>query len=247
MTRHYDRAPIVEAVIEICVAPSASFDADNLNRIATILLHRFPSSTAINAISMEYQPNVGEPVGTFRNAQRQIGTRFESADRTRVLQLFPAKFAYSHLAPYSEWTTFQAEAQGLWSEFRDATRPGAITRLAVRAINKIRFPAPISEYSNYTTLRFHLPESAGIESDGCFAQFQIDASRWIEGGRAILNCGAARLDDRYSELLLDTDIFVASRREAHSKEIWHSFGQLNDGNDDLFETLITDLTRELIS
>jgi uncharacterized protein (TIGR04255 family) len=58
-------------------------------------------------------------------------------------------FSASKLAPYTDWHDLRTQARDLWAKYRKATDPVLITRLALRYINRIDIPLPISDLKEY--------------------------------------------------------------------------------------------------
>src|SRR6201999_1019372 len=69
-----------------------------------------------------------------------IGKRLESDDKKRVVQTQLAGQSVSRLQPYANWADLKAESQRAWGIYRDVMKPNAVTRLALRYINRIDIP-----------------------------------------------------------------------------------------------------------
>lgn len=245
MPRHYNHAPIVEAIIDLkgSLLPAVGMDA--LSTYAAALKARFPVSKPIAMVTMGFEQLAADK-SQFHTDQSQVGLRLETADSSRVLQIQRSGFTYSHLAPYSDWITFRDEAKELWSRYLEATRVDRVTRLAVRVINKLAINGPVSMLPKYVNLRIQTPDGIPAFPDRFFAQLHIDGARWAEGCRVLVNAGAVPQVDAKLEVLLDFDIFVETTKPAGSFEIWEILDKLSVAKDDLFEACITDDTRELI-
>jgi uncharacterized protein (TIGR04255 family) len=247
MTRHYDRAPIVEAIIDLRVALPVDSTVEIFDTLAIGLNDSFPTRKVIQALSMGFHQSAdGKGDGTFESSSTKAGLRLETADGKRVLQLQLGGFTYSHLPPYSDWSTFRGEARPLWFKYLAATKASQVIRAAVRVINKIPISGVLADLPRYSNLCLKLPEDLNARPDAFFTQFQMDGARWAEGCRVLVNSGAAPRPDGKLEFLLDFDIFVDDPRDAASEETWALLDKLSEAKDALFEACITDSVRELI-
>lgn len=134
--RHYKKAPITEAVIDIQIDNVAGKTIDDVTRLADRLKDDFPVRFPVFQLQMGFQTE-GATEPQFHNDKQNLGWRLNSRTQPRVLQIRTNGFTYSHLPPYSDWETFGAEAQDLWSQYIDEIAPQAARRLAVRVINKL--------------------------------------------------------------------------------------------------------------
>ena len=243
MTRHYNRAPIAEAVIDLRVEWPADAPADVFERVAEQLKARLPKSTPVRAVEMGFHQAAGQEPSFVTGAQ-VVGQRLDSASGDRVLQIQRAGFSYSHLPPYSDWDTFSAEAGKLWQAYVDAAGIKTVIRAAVRVINKIVLPGSLQDFPKYTNLHPQIPAGMLSAPDAYFLQLQSAGA--VEGSRVILNSGRTRLPDDKWEFLLDFDLFTDCAIDARSKEIWTLLKGLSDAKNDLFEACITNDFRRLI-
>jgi len=65
---------------------------------------------------------------------------------------------YSHLPPYSNWNAFRDEVRPLWERYVEFVKPEAVTRIALRYINRIYIPQTVYELSDYFRLYPQIPE-----------------------------------------------------------------------------------------
>jgi uncharacterized protein (TIGR04255 family) len=247
MPRHYDHAPIVEAIIDLRVARPGAVSLETLKSISESLKSQFPKVTDISMVSMGFHQLLQKGKGEFSSQQERVGFRLENGLGNRVLQIQRLGFTYSHLPPYSEWVTFREEAKPLWATYLAATKIPHVARVAVRVINKLRLPTSTADLSRYSNLVATLPQGIPGVPETFFTQMQMSGSAWADGARVLVNAGAVPQADGKAELLLDFDIFVEATRDASSPEIWDVLDKLSTAKDDLFEACITNDTRKLIA
>lgn len=246
MRRHYTRAPIVEAIIDMRVAWPQDAPLTRFDPIVDSLKAQFPTVRPIRTVEMGVM-STPDADPQFHTGHQNRGFRLDSGASDRVLQIQNMGFTYSHLAPYSEWATFRNEARTHWDAYVTATEVTGVIRVAVRVINKLTFAGPISELPKYTNLGLKVPADISLATDGYFAQIQMNAGARIEGCKVIINSGVAAFDDGKQELLLDFDIYREGQWEPGSPDLWQLLDRMSDVKDDIFESCITDATRSLIA
>lgn len=245
MRRHYTRAPIAEAVIDLRVEspPSAAISA--FDPLVESLSDKFPIRGAIRTVHLGVMA-LPENAPQFQAGHHDVGIRLDSAAKDRVLQLQLAGFTYSHLPQYTSWPTFRDEARELWDRYLNATGAKLVTRTAVRVINRLLLPGPTVDPSMYSNLGIREPDNLGLNPQSFIAQLQTSANERVEGGQVIINFGLTPAPDQKFELLLDFDVFVEGQRASESPDLWSLLDRLSDIKDDIFESCITDETRSLI-
>jgi len=241
MTR-YSRAPITEAVIDIRVTSPTGLTVDALAAGFAVGQERYPEKKVRWAFQGQFTAGaqLGASVG-----QQSIGHQFSSTDGKQIFQARLDGFTFSRLAPYHRWETFRDEAKRLWECYRQVVQPLAITRLAVRYINRMDLPAPADLRSYLRTLPDISPDMPQGLS-GYFMQVQIPLTE--EKGTLILN--EALVDPvtpEYMSVILDIDIARQTEIPQEDTSIWDYFEQLRRRKNAIFEACITEKTRELIA
>jgi uncharacterized protein (TIGR04255 family) len=131
LQRHYSKAPLTEAIIDLRVTLTEGISVDKLKDIHPYISENFPTIEpfyrGIGAIS--YQPGSTFQVNT---SQQQIGFWFRSKDNLRTFQATPEGFAFNRLAPYESWEEFSSNAKYLWEIYKEICKPMQVTRAAVR-------------------------------------------------------------------------------------------------------------------
>src|SRR5438874_2100988 len=122
----YPNAPIIEAVIDIHVTLPPN-EADALMSFANAVTTSFPRKESLHELQLQFKP--GDSKAEATNVG-QIGWKLFSAQNDRIVLLRKHGFAYSHMAPYTEWGTFRKECKPLWQKFVEVCKPIQVTRLA---------------------------------------------------------------------------------------------------------------------
>lgn len=235
---HYQNAPIAEALIDIRLAHPDAVTLEQLNGAAASLREAFPAQHAMNEIEFGFDLALGEA----KNKQAQIGWRLEAENR--VLQLQRIGFTYSHLPPYTNWTTFRDEARKCWDIFSGSIGQSVSSRIAVRVINKIPIPDGEIDLKEYLSIYPIVPPEIPAIATAAFLQLQLAMPKVFPNAQAIINVGSGRADKDGPHLLLDIDLFVVSQIEGD--RIWSTLDSFGIEKDRIFESCITEKVRKAI-
>lgn len=240
----YPHAPIAEAVIDIRVTLPESVDLDALAKVGDAESSAYP----IARKRMEYQSEMSfadEQVTTTDSTQ-QVGHVFVSTDEKQVFQSRLDGFSFSRLAPYESWEPVETEAFRLWRVYRDVTKPEAITRVAVRYINRIPLPSSdpfeLDQYlRTFPEISSDLPQL--VES--YLMQVQIPLPEY-SATLMMIQTTLVQPDGYF--LVLDNDV-AKLVDEPYSKgtddKILHWLRELRHAKNEVFEASITNKTRRL--
>jgi uncharacterized protein (TIGR04255 family) len=243
--KYYSNAPIIEAVIDFQVEKSDIVSDEAFQEIFNKVSHKFPIKTEMShfQFGVEFGPNQNTtPIST---PQTKIGYRLENENNSKVLQVKQQGFTFSYLPPYSNWTEFKTEAEMLWQVYVALTKPTKVIRCAVRYINRLDLsftPVEIEEFLNiYPYFPKSIPQSVhGMQLHLQMPQDDINAVAIIH--EALVD---STVPNGVS-ILLDLDIVKTLSLEPESIELWDNLEQLRHRKNLLFESFITDKTRELI-
>jgi len=244
-SRHYPNAPITEAILDIRVAPRSDLALPLIEEVAIAEQEGYPN----RELTFEAVGMVQVKLGVSAEAsakQRQTGFKFSSNDGKNIWQSRLDGFTFSRLAPYQEWASFSGEARRLWSIYRQTTCPDAITRLAVRYINRIDIPAGQIDLKDYfrtsPEISADLPQQlGGFFMHVIFPEVEL-------GGQTILNQTIVEPagPDTVS-IVLDIDIFRSERVAQDEDAVWSYFDQLRLRKNAIFNACITERTKELFA
>jgi uncharacterized protein (TIGR04255 family) len=244
--RHYSRAPITEALIDLQVEFTSTPPVSEFQGSAHALMDRFPTSAPIHFLEMNVNGASDGNAPSLQSGVSEVGVRLTSAVSDRILQLQRRGFTYSHMAPYTHWGSFRDEAAELWTEFVDRFQPSKVTRVAVRYINRIVIPAAKADAKEYFRLFPNVPDGMPQTITGCFMQLVMPQTDIAESASAVVNFaiepnpGPEKLS-----FLLDFDVFSTCELTPESGKVWETLDQLRTRKNELFEASITDATREL--
>lgn len=239
--RHYSKAPITEALIDLRVNLPGEATLKRLNDLFPSISIEYPNQD--NQLIFQGQLMAGTSVSATAN-QTQIGYAYSDRDRRQVFNACLGSFTFSRLAPYDRWESFRDEAKRLWSIYQDAVRPITITRLAVRYVNRLDIPLPISDLKDFLRtvpeVSVDLPEGLS----GYFMQLQIPQED--VGAMVVINQAMIPpANPEVISILLDIDI-SQDYTLLIDKDFWSCLEKLHTRLNHVFEACITDETRKLI-
>jgi uncharacterized protein (TIGR04255 family) len=154
-TRHLAKAPIREAVIDIQVTPPVSLDA--LKAIAACLKDKPYKQDEIWQASIGVQINK-DGQGTANTDRSPVGYRYTFENTPYALQCQLGRFTFSHLPPYGKWEEMSAIAKELWEMYLEIAKPQAVSRIAVRYLNSLPIPLPITDFADYLNVPPIVPD-----------------------------------------------------------------------------------------
>jgi len=240
--RRYAHAPIVEAVLEIQVRLRDGKSLDDMrNLMDGVQNYGQPDKRYHVHAALGSEEN---PVDTV--TRQAVGLAFTRTDGLRVVQAHLDRFIFSWLPPYDTWDQFQDEALACWRLYQRVAEPEYTTRLAVRFVNRIDVPQRFDVMDYVRTgvdVSRYLPQLLNSYFMQIEVPLQSDVSARITSALAPSPAGNA-------SLILDIDAFRFSEIQLGLEEAEHTLrkqlGVLRDAKNYVFESCITDATRELI-
>lgn len=240
LVKHYRRPPITEAVIDLRVVLPNPVISD-LERVRSGDESSYPTVELINVATGKMQ--VGVAV-TASATTKQTGFLFRSADGKLIQQARLDGFTLSRLAPYQSWDDFCGEARRLWAIYRSIARPSAITRAAVRYINRIDIPLPMNDFGDYLRTVPQVSPALPQALAGYFMRLLIpldDVKSQAVVTETLIEPAAPDL----VSVVLDIDVFRTEDLPSEEAELWAMFEKLRGAKNKVFEGCITAKAREL--
>lgn len=141
---HLDKAPIVEAVIDLQVVSVSSWDDNTLPQQIKSRLPQYPKIEQGREVVISFNKSQSS-----RKDLGCVGLRIISADGCYIAQFNKGGFALSRVKKYEDWKTFCIEAGKLWKLYFELLHPSAIKRIGVRFINRM-----VANYESRDFLNF---------------------------------------------------------------------------------------------
>ncbi len=241
--RHYPKAPITEAIIDLRVEFAEDIDAATLKRVGDSVLADYPQQEELFEATGQFDVRPG--IGTSTSVhQHSAGYKASSADKKQILQSRRNGFTFSRLAPYDRWETFRNEARRLWKVYRETTAPSLISRLALRYVNRIDIPYQNVDLKDYFRTSPEIAPELPQELAGFFMQLQLPCPEL--NAYALLNqTTVPPAREGVVSVVLDVDLFRTQEPPQDEQAVWDYFETLHRGKNEVFEACITDSTRKL--
>jgi uncharacterized protein (TIGR04255 family) len=239
MGAEYTRPPVIEAVIEFQFA--APIGAREQERLRDKLKKFYPAIE----LQTEYQVAI-TPAGAH-TTPGQIGYKLTAANASDICIIRRNSLACSQLAPYTGWDTINSNARrNLDIADKILSRP-TISRIGVRYVNRIDVPLEQiagKDVSVYLKTGVALPE--GLAGAMRAYSVSVDFDDALSGTRTVVNSGIAppALIDHIS-IMLDIDVSLQQDIPVKRDDAWQAIEDLRSVKNRVFESLITDATRDL--
>jgi uncharacterized protein (TIGR04255 family) len=174
-----------------------------------------------------------------------VGHSFHSRDGKQIIRARLGEFFFSRLQPYEGWEQFRNEARRMWEVYGALAKPEAITRVAVRFVNRLDIALADARLKDYLRALPDLPEGLPPIASDFFMQVQVPQEELQ--GMLILNEGTLKpAPPGITSILLDIDLFREKDLPQEEAALWGFVERLRLRKNQVFEECITDRTRELI-
>jgi uncharacterized protein (TIGR04255 family) len=244
LERHYDKAPIREAIIEIQIDQTVPLNLADLE----ILSDRVPGySERRNLLRGQLTGQLSpgqQPTATIK--QDQIGYQFIGGEGKHIAGFRLDGFAFSRLAPYQTWEQLRDEAKKLWALYRQLVGSASVTRVGLRYVNQLDLPIPLRDFRDY--IRSYPEISSDLPQQLASFFMQVQIPQIDIGAMLILNTAIVPPPGpNVVSVVLDIDVIKDGLKSSSDEEAWNTMEMLRIRKNLIFEGCITNTTRELIS
>jgi uncharacterized protein (TIGR04255 family) len=238
---HFPRAPIVEAVLDLRATLPDGTPVAQLAAFQDSVADEFPKREEQHEIRAQLSVS-GARVST-ESSRTPRGYRFSSNDGRRIVQARLDGFTLSHLAPYGSWSALRAEAAELWERFVQISSALAVTRIALRYINRIMVPTDVSLQEYFRTE----PKVSDTLPQGLvWFNLQLGLEDPESDAMVLLTLRTEAIDEPKGALpiILDIDTFRLGTFDPRSQEIWTILDALRHTKNRAFLGSITEKAKE---
>ena len=241
--RHYDKAPIREAIINIQIDQTVPLNLADLE-IAGDRVPGYSERRNLFQGQVIGQFSTGQPTATIK--QDQVGYQFIGGEGKQIAGFRLDGFTFSRLAPYQTWEQFRDEAKRLWALYRQVVGSAPVTRVGVRYVNQLDLPVNLRDFRDY--IRSYPEISSDLPQQLASFFMQVQIPQTDIGAMLILNTAIVPpLGPNVVSVVLDIDVNKAGLESPSDEEIWNTMEMLRVRKNLIFEGCITNTTRELIS
>lgn len=236
-----DKAPIVEALFDINVQQNPETTLEELESIHQQIQERYSEKGRKITAQISFVPD--KPMPPAKSETQ--GFFFKSTNENKVFQARLNGFTFNKLSPYETWDAFKDEARELWDLYTSVAKPLAITRIALRYINKIFIPLPIEQFGDYFKTLPQLSPDVPQHLNTFLMRLEIpDPDSGAMG--IIIQTIENSTEDNFLPVILDFDVIIQGEYKISDKAVWGDFEKLRKYKNLLFFKSITEKTLELI-
>lgn len=237
--RRYTKPPIVESVLEIRFVASAAPTLGDLRTMFEAVPGDWIAAPDVTLHRVFIPPTV-----QGATISEHIGVRFDSADKGWVIVLRNDIFSLSRLEPYESWENLLEMAAKVCNSLRLADRIQSVGRIALRTINRLDLPLPISDFRTYLRTSPEVSPDLPQMLSSVFMNLVLPEVA-VDISATIIEATVQTLKPNTAAMILDIDVFQERNLSPALDSVWQRFGELHDCRNALFEGCITDATREL--
>ncbi len=238
--RHLANAPITEALFDFQVSLPAASDVAVFAALRDRLRERYPSVQERRSFQATFAFGGDKPRLPEAKFGDIDGYVFATADRLNVAQFRLDGFTLNRLAPYTSWDALVPQALELWDTYVQVARPEALTRLAVRYINRLQVPA-VGDLSRY--LAVLPPRSPGAPQYLSRYLMRVGSHDPETGFLAnITQALEPKPGTAEASVILDIDIYTTRRLDLESSALIPILSTMRTIKNQVFFGSITDET-----
>jgi uncharacterized protein (TIGR04255 family) len=242
--RHLEHAPITEALIDFRVQLPEGFSIEKFEPVVSRFAQEYPGKGAIKAFHATV--GIGETSSRPDVAHGEIGILIRAADEKTLAQFRIDGFTFNRLEPYTSWEEIFPETIRLWTEFVEAAKPIAVTRLAARYINRLRLPLPMVDLREYLTEPPRIPTGLPQTLRTYLTRLVVHDSIRNHSAIVTQSFEPNPTDTEKAIVLLDIDAFKDVHvRSSEVDEIHRVLAGLHDFKNEIFFRSITQRASEL--
>jgi uncharacterized protein (TIGR04255 family) len=249
LIKHLNKAPIIEAVIDIRVEPGTA-DVSIFGSAGEGLGPEYRSNP--DPLT-EFQAHVSFDVKAKSNPaqlshrQQAGGFRYTSVDGKYLAAFKPSGLTFSRLPPYTDWNDVFEHGRKVWSVYLEMAKPKKVKRLGLRFINRLIFPVtPLTPLAKFLEIPVKFPSGFRAELNGFFTRTAFfepkngiaglvmfaTENQTIEGSTSIIFDIDAFMD---KDLSVSVDLFHEEFEKLHQMKNEVFFSYLTEEAVDLFQ------------
>jgi uncharacterized protein (TIGR04255 family) len=238
---HFDKAPIVEAVIGIDFEETLPVEVlDNLKKLGGDFGANYP--TTENITKGEYKIQPGLPVS---QTETPFGYFFKSVDGLQIVHARRNGFAFSRLHPYQTWKSFVDEAEHTWIFYRAIVGPTPLSKFTIRYINRLSWPNG-ENIEDYLAVYPHIPKELPQQVNGCFIRLDFPLTAPHQGKLTQQIASVPESQPDSVSFVLDNEFSFAAIGLKDS-DVWESIRACQRLKNQIFLSSITEKMKGLIS
>ena len=240
--KHLERAPIVEAIIDIRVRLPIDFKIkEKLSTLRKELSEKYNKVEKRTVITGSIKVEDGKPVVKEEEKEGIKGYRFTSRDKKEVAQFRKDGFTFSRLKPYTNWDKVFEEAKRLWELYKLEFSPQVIERISTQYINRIDIKNK-SDLEEYFTASPKLPKTLPQVLSLFFTRLLVEDK---DLQVSITQANVPSSKPEHVGIILDIEVFKENEKGLDESKIWSTFGRMRQLKNRVFFKLIKEKTERM--
>lgn len=241
----FPNTPIVEALMDIRVQLPPDSDPKNLEEFHTKIKEKFPhkGKKYFHETKLEFKKEDEQPSVESSPARFQ-GYLFRSEKEKKIVQARIDGFTFNKLKPYENWNVFYNEGRQYWDYYNEIAHPLKVIRIALRYINRIEIPYPISDFNEYILINLQIAPGLPQAINHFLIRLEIPKPE-INSIAIITQTLDKPSNSNRIPLIFDIDTMINSDYSINEDRMWEDFEKLRNYKNEIFFESITDKTKEL--
>lgn len=239
----FPKAPIAEALLDIQAKLSPDVDLARLATFQEAIRDRYPTRRERSSWQAGFEIKAGGSVEIAPSEGRPDGCLFSSTDGRQIVQVRLDGFTFNRLKPYDKWEPFRDEARQHWERYIALTNPSAVSRVALRYINRLELPIPVRDFNEYVLTSPEIAPGLPQGLSGVFMRLEVPYEAF--------NCTAIiteTMEPPQGDILpfiFDVDVYRIGAFETRGEDVWNAFEQLRNAKNEIFFKSITKKAEEM--
>ncbi len=224
--------------------PPDQVDIERFSSLLPKMRRQYPETKPVRTAGFEFGFADGQPKIKLPQDLGIYAYRFESVDGKNIAVFKRDGFSFSRLKPYTDWQSVSSEARRLWETYARMAELNNITRIAVRYINHLEIPLPISDFRDYLTAPPPVPKKAPQAVSSFLTRVGVhDTKRQLDAN--ITQAMERSSKPNFIVIILDIDAYKLGEFETTTEGIWNILDELRTLKNEIFFSSISERTAEL--
>ncbi len=240
----FKNAPITEALLDIQVTPRSDITIQQLENLYNNIKKKYSDKKKRIEIKGSFKFNKkGFPIVPPASI-KPVGYFFKSPKENKIVQARINGFTFNKLKPYQNWELFFCEAKKLWSLYKKIAEPQNIIRIALRYINQIEIPLPITDLDDYIKTIQPIPSLLPQKIKDYFSRITIPFDE-INAEAILTQTIKGIKDNEFLIYIFDIDVYQNKIYNINDKNFWKIFEKLRTYKNKIFFKSLTNKAKEL--
>ncbi len=240
-------APIKEAIFDIRVKARPDFNVAEFSRLKEDLHELFPKAEERRGGHFTFRidpTNLGANQPNVQDLGLQ-GFFFKTEDEKMIAQFRIDGFTLNKLEPYSSWEELQPLVKILWDKYKAIAEPVAITRCALRYINRIIINQTALDFNEYLTVSPQVPSDLPQTIGNFLSRITIvDEEQQLAAN--VMQVFEPEPQNQFVPIVLDIDAFKNVDMSLEDPILWDVFSSLRVFKNKIFFNFLTEKTIEIL-